>query len=332
MNILNGFESGAIEQAVAVLTAGGVVAFPTETVYGLGADAFNPYAVTKIFEIKRRPRFDPLIVHIYSKDWMFDIAEHVPVLATHLADRFWPGPLTIILRKKSIIPGIVTAGLSTVGIRMPSHPVALELIKTLGRPVAAPSANPFGYISPTRAKHVIKSFKDKVRIVLDGGDSQFGIESTIVSIAADDDKVIVHRHGAIPVEEIQAMGITIEEKKGNDTCEAPGELPYHYAPVKPLIIIDTFEESLLESSSFLGFIEKKEKPTVRYIKYLSHDGDLREAAANFFSHLIDLDREDISVIYAEKIPDKGLGKAMMDRLKKAAQKCVLQGVEKYDGS
>jgi L-threonylcarbamoyladenylate synthase len=320
MKILNGFETESIEQAVAVLTAGGVVAFPTETVYGLGADAFNPHAVAKIFEIKRRPTFDPLIIHVAHKDSIHDIAEHVPALASRMIDRFWPGPLTIILRKKDNIPDIVTAGLSTVGIRMPSHPVALELIKALGSPIAAPSANPFGYISPTKVKHVVKSFKDKVPIVLDGGDSQFGIESTIVSIR--DDRVIVHRHGAIPVEEIRAMGVAVEEKKKNDLCEAPGELPYHYAPMKPLRVINAIEEVVLKNSSFLGFTERKEKPVSKHIRYLSRDGDLREAAANFFSHLIDLDREDIDIIYAERVPELGLGKAMMDRLKKAAKKCV----------
>lgn len=320
MKILNGFDGEAIEQAVAVLLQGAVVAFPTETVYGLGADTFNPYAVAKIFEIKNRPRFDPLIVHICRKDSLFDIAEHVPSLAIHLTERFWPGPLTIILKKQNSIPDIVTAGLSTVGIRMPSHPVALELIKTLGRPIAAPSANPFGYISPTKATHVVRSFKNNVPIVLDGGNSQFGIESTIVSIG--DNTVVVHRHGAIPVEEIRSMGITVTEKKGNDMCEAPGELPYHYAPRKPLMIVNGIDEVIAENSSFLGFIEKTKRPMSRYVRYLSHDGDLREAAANFFSHLIDLDKGDIDIIYAEKIPEKGLGKAMMDRLKKAARKCA----------
>ncbi len=320
MKILNGFEAEAIERAVAVLSKGGVVAFPTETVYGLGADTFNPHAVAKIFEIKRRPRFDPLIVHICNKDSMFDIAEDIPLVANRIVERFWPGPLTIILKKQDKIPAIVTAGLPTVGIRMPSHPVAHELIKTLGRPIAAPSANPFGYISPTKVTHVVKSFKDNVPIVLDGGDSQFGIESTIISI--DDDKVIVHRHGAIPIEEIRTMGICIEEKKSNDLCEAPGELPYHYAPIKPLVIVSNIEEVLVQNSSFLGFIEKKKGPASRHIRYLSQDGDLREAAANFFSHLIDLDKEDVDIIYAERIPENGLGKAMMDRLKKAARKHV----------
>jgi L-threonylcarbamoyladenylate synthase len=320
MKILNGFEAEAIEQAAATLRSGDVVAFPTETVYGLGADAFNPYAVARIFEIKRRPRFDPLIVHIAYADSVFDIAEHVPFLATRLMNRFWPGPLTIILRKKNCVPDIVTAGLSTVGIRMPSHPVAQELIRALGSPIAAPSANPFGYISPTRVKHIIKSFKDRVPLVLDGGNSKFGIESTIVSIS--DGRITIHRHGAIPVEEIRNMGEPIEDKVASDICEAPGELPYHYAPMKPLKIVDNMAEISIKNSSFLGFTEKAMKPVSRHTRYLSQNGDMREAASNFFSHLIDLDRDDIDVIYAERIPEQGLGKAMMERLKKAAKKCV----------
>jgi len=320
MKILNGFDTDAIEQAVSVLTAGGVVAFPTETVYGLGAEVFNPYAVAKIFEIKRRPTFDPLIVHVSTMDSVADIVEDIPPLASQMMKHFWPGPLTIILKKKNSIPDIVTAGLSTVGIRMPSHPVALAMIKALGRPVAAPSANPFGYISPTKVKHVVKAFKDRVPICLDGGDSRHGIESTIVSI--HDDRAIVHRHGAIPVEEIRTMGIVVVDKKESDRCEAPGELPYHYAPMKPLRLVDTVEDAVLQDSSFLGLSEHEKRPVSRHVRYLSRNGDLREAAANFFSHLIDLDRDDVDIIYAERIPERGLGKAMMDRLKKAARKCV----------
>lgn len=320
MKILDGFEAPAIEQAVDVLNTGGVAVFPTETVYGLGADALNSYAVAKIFEIKRRPRFDPLIVHVCSTDMAHDIADHVPALAARLMDRFWPGPLTIILRKKECIPDIVTAGLSTVGIRMPSHPVAHELIKAFGRPIAAPSANPFGYMSATRVKHVIQSFKDTVPIVLDGGNSQFGIESTIVSI--HDGRITIHRHGAITAEEIRILGEPVMDKVKSDTCEAPGELPYHYAPVKPLKIVDSMSEINTSKSSFLGFIENQMHPISKHTRFLSRDGDLREAASNFFSHLIDLDRDDIDVIYAERIPEHGLGKAIMDRLKKASKKCV----------
>jgi L-threonylcarbamoyladenylate synthase len=320
MEILNAFDVAAIEQAASVLASGGVVAFPTETVYGLGADAFNARAVARIFEIKRRPRFDPLIVHVAKKEWVFDVAEHVPPQAVKMIDRFWPGPLTIILKKQSCVPDIVTAGLSTVGVRMPSHPAALALIEALGRPIAAPSANPFGYISPTKARHVAKMFRDEPGIILDGGDSRFGIESTIVSI--DDGAIVLHRHGAVPVEEINSIGETAREKTAGNVCEAPGELPYHYAPMKPLKIIEDLDEITVSASSYLGFRETDKRPPSRYVKYLSCDGDMKEAASNFFSHLIELDRQDIDVIYAERIPERGLGKAMMERLTKAARKCT----------
>ncbi|OPY73096.1 MAG: Threonylcarbamoyl-AMP synthase [Syntrophorhabdus sp. PtaU1.Bin050] len=320
MEIFNAFDVAAIEQAASVLRSGGVVAFPTETVYGLGADAFNARAVARIFEIKKRPRFDPLIVHVARKEWVFDIAEHVAPQAVKMIDRFWPGPLTIILKKQACMPDIVTAGLPTVGVRMPSHPAALALIEALGHPIAAPSANPFGYISPTRARHVAKMFRHEPGIILDGGNSRFGIESTIVSVR--DGTIVLHRHGAIPVEDLCSIGETVREKTADNVCEAPGELPYHYAPMKPLKIIDNIDEITVRASSYLGFRETEKRPPSRYVKYLSHDGDMREAATNFFSHLIELDRQDVDVIYAERIPEQGLGKAMMERLAKAAKKCT----------
>lgn len=318
MQILDGFKRSSIDEAVAVLEAGDVVVFPTETVYGLGADAYNPYAVAKIFEVKKRPRFDPLIVHIGEKAWVHDIVEFVPPEASSLLDRFWPGPLTIILRKREIIPDIVTAGLTTVAVRMPSHPVSLELIRTFGRPVAAPSANPFGYMSPTKAEHVTKMFNDRHGLILDGGDSVYGIESTIVSVR--EGRVYLHRHGAVSLEEISQVVGTIRENERSDAVEAPGELPYHYAPHKPLIIIDAIGEATNPRSSLLCFREPHEPVASKYVKVLSLGGDLREAAANFFSFLIELDREDVDIIYAERLPETGIGKAMMDRLRKASRK------------
>lgn len=330
MKILNGFEPDSIRQAASLLGEGGVVAFPTETVYGLGADAYNPYAVARIFEIKRRPSFDPLIVHIDSMELLYRVAAVIPSLALRIIERFWPGPLTIILKKRETIPDIVTAGLSTVGVRMPSHPVARSLIQALGGPIAAPSANPFGYVSSTKVEHVVRAFQGKVPMVLDGGDSEFGLESTIVSFRGD--TAIIHRHGAIPVEDIRDMGTTVDEKERDNRCEAPGQLPYHYAPTKPLKIIDSVGEVSVPNSSFLGFKKGREKPRAKHVKYLSKDGDLRESAANFFSYLIDLDREDIDLIYAERIPERGLGRAMMERLRKAAQKRIPYGIEKSDSS
>ncbi len=318
MELLNGFEDSSIEKAIKALQEGDVVAFPTETVYGLGADALNPYAVAKIFEVKKRPRFDPLIVHIGDTEQIFAIASHVPPEAKKLIDRFWPGPLTLILEKKDVVPGIVTAGLSTVGIRMPAHPVASALIRRFGKPVAAPSANPFGYMSPTNARHVAKLFGEKLPLILDGGNSTYGIESTIVSFR--DGKTYLHRHGAISLEELSGAAGPICEKEENGVCEAPGQLPYHYAPLKPLKIIDSIDEIESADSSFLAFKVLEKPPKSKYVKVLSPKGDMREAAANFFSHLIESDREDVDIIYVEKVPERGLGKAMMERLKKASKK------------
>ena len=318
MQLLNGHEPSAIIKAIQLLRSGDIVAFPTETVYGLGADAFNPYAVAKIFEAKKRPRFDPLIVHIGEKDWLFDLAEHVPPEAEKLIDAFWPGPLTIILKKKGVVPGIVTAGLQTLGIRMPSHPVALNLLREFKKPIAAPSANPFGYMSPTKASHVVKMLGDRLPLVLDGGNSVFGIESTIISIRADG--IYIHRHGAISVEDLYKIGVPVHEKGEGGICESPGELPYHYAPAKPLKIIHSIDEIDREQSSFLAFQTPPVKPKSKFIKVLSEKGDIREAAANFFSFLIELDQESVEIIYAEKVPEVGLGKAIMDRLKKASKK------------
>jgi L-threonylcarbamoyladenylate synthase len=318
MEFLNGFEHSSIEKAVEILKRGDVVAFPTETVYGLGADALNPYAVAKIFETKKRPRFDPLIVHIGAREWISAIADYVPPEAERLIDRFWPGPLTLILKKKNAIPGIVTAGLPTVAVRMPSHPVALQLIRSFDNPIAAPSANPFGYISPTSAQHVAKMLGENIPLILDGGSSNYGIESTIVSF--NESKTYLHRHGAISFEELAATAGPVYEKEKNNACEAPGQLPYHYAPIKPLEIINTISEIHDMRSSFLAFKTPSEKPISKYVKVLSSTGDMREAAANFFSYLIELDRDDVDIIYAENIPEAGLGKAMMERLKKASKK------------
>jgi L-threonylcarbamoyladenylate synthase len=318
MKILNGHKASSIKRAVEALKRGEVVAFPTETVYGLGADALNPKAVATIFEIKKRPKFDPLIVHIGEPDWVFSYVEEVPPKAVELLKKFWPGPLTLILKKSALIPDIVTAGLSTVGIRMPAHPVALRLIKDFGRPIAAPSANPFGYMSPTKAAHVSRMFKGVPFIILDGGDSRFGIESTIISFP--ENEVRLHRHGAVSAEDLSSVVGAVTEKVGGGPCESPGELPYHYAPHKPLRIIRSFREIETPHSSFLSFRAHSEQPISIHTRTLSETGDIREAAARFFSCLIELDRDDVEIIYAEVIPEIGLGKAMMERLRKASKK------------
>jgi len=320
MEIANGFENTSIDRAIKLLEKGDVVAFPTETVYGLGADALNPYAAAKIFEAKGRPHFDPLIIHLGRKEWLQDYVKMIPSDASKLIDAFWPGPLTLILQKKPLIPDIVTAGLPTVAIRMPSHPVALMLIQAFRKPIAAPSANPFGYMSPTKVQHVARMLKGRIPMVLDGGNSVFGIESTIVSF--QDEGIYIHRHGAISEEELSQYVKITDGIKTNSTYRSPGELPYHYAPMKPLKIIRTLDEVKTANSSFLAFREPVIKPISRHLKVLSKTGDLREAAANFFSDLIELDRDDIEIIYAEKVPESGIGKAIMERLRKASRKGV----------
>ncbi len=316
--ILDGFKPGSIKRAVAALNAGDVVAFPTETVYGLGADAQNSIGVAKIFEMKKRPHFDPLIVHISRKEWLPSLAREVPPEAQRLIDRFWPGPLTIIFEKRQAVPDLVTAGLRTVAVRMPSHPVALDLINSLGKPVAAPSANPFGYMSATKAAHVARMFENKLSLVLDGGPSSFGLESTIVAIEGH--QVFVRRYGAVSLEDLRDLAGEVHEKGKHGAIDSPGQLPYHYAPNKPLTIINALDEVKTRASSLLLFRNPSKTPVSRYVRVLSSDGDLREAAANFFSHLIELDREDIDIIYAEQVPEVGLGQAMMERLRKAARK------------
>lgn len=318
MKILDGSLPSSLKEAAALLKKGDLVVFPTETVYGLGADAFNPIAIARIFELKKRPRFDPLIVHISDIEWVDKLAQHVPATARSLMERFWPGPLTVILEKQHAVPDIVTAGLRTVGIRMPSHPVALGLIRELSHPIAAPSANPFGYMSPTKASHVARMFGEGVPLILDGGPSRHGIESTIVSVR--DGNLYVHRHGAIPFEEIEKAAGSVREREGTGVCEAPGELPYHYAPHARLKLVGSTGEIAEENSGYLAFREPAVAPRTKHLRVLSPTGDLREAAANFFSHLIELDEQDVKVIYAERIPEEGLGKAMMERLRKAARK------------
>jgi L-threonylcarbamoyladenylate synthase len=284
----DGFDAGAVGRAITLLMKGDVVAFPTETVYGLGADACNARAVARIFELKKRPHFDPLIVHIARKEWVGRLALTVPDKAALLMDRFWPGPLTIILEKTEIVPDIVTAGLATVGIRMPGHPVALDLIGRLERPIAAPSANPFGYMSTTTARDVARLFDERLRLILDGGPASFGIESTIVSVR--EGVVRVLRHGSVSMEELQGVVGEVREKETGGSCEAPGELPYHYAPHTPLRIIRAPSDIAEENAALLAFREPPAGALPRHVRVLSEQGDMREAAARFFSSLIALDR------------------------------------------
>jgi len=304
-----------IQQAAEALKQGSVVAFPTETVYGLGANAFDTLAVASIFAIKERPYFDPLIVHVNSLSMVSMVAATIPPVAMQCMEKFWPGPLTIVLPKKDDIPDIVTAGLATVAIRMPLHPVALRLIELADVPVAAPSANPFGYLSPTTAQHVAMQLGTKVAMILDGGKCAVGVESTIIKI--ENDEVSVLRYGGIPVEEIEkATGLAATSH--TTKIEAPGQLPYHYAPQTKIVLVSDIMSVPDDATCGLLLFKKRHIPhTHIHIMCLSDDGDMRQAAGNLFSCLHTLDALKLKVIYAEQVEEVGLGRAIMDRLKKA---------------
>jgi len=305
-----------LERAAALLRSGGVVAFPTETVYGLGADAFDPVAVARIFEIKRRPRFDPLIVHVADEAMLAEVARDISPLARRLIATFWPGPLTLVLRKQARVPDIVTAGLPTVAVRMPAHPIARELVRLAGRPIAAPSANPFGYLSPTRAEHVERMLGDAVDAIIDGGATDRGVESTIVML---EPSPTLLRHGAIPAEEIETLtGPLARELSAESAPLAPGVLPHHYAPRTPIRIVDLAGVAPSERvrAGALAFTA----PAGGYAleRVLSPGGDLRVAAAQLFRYLHELDEAGLERIDAQPLPNTGLGAAIMDRLHRAS--------------
>lgn len=290
-----------LRRAVAILRRGGLVSFPTETVYGLGADALNPKAVCRIFEAKKRPRFDPLIVHVASPEQAAMLWDRVDPSAWLLIKKFWPGPLTIVLPKSFMVPDIVTAGLATVAVRMPAHPVALDLIRGLGRPIAAPSANLFGRTSPTTAADVREDLGNKVELILDGGTCLVGVESTVVAI--EKGRAFLLRPGGVSLEELRkVMPVFTEISKLRRA--APGFLKSHYAPQTPMALMDG-------ARSFL----KKEKKL--RVGLLGHPKDLRKAASNLFQAIRKLDKMKLDLIVAEKVPARGIGLAIMDRLKKA---------------
>lgn len=308
----------ALERARQVLQRGECVAIPTETVYGLAANAFDPKAVSRIFEIKNRPAFDPLIVHVGRIEDLNQVASRMPPLAEKLADRFWPGPLTLVLPKQNRIPDLVTAGLDTVGVRMPAHPLTLELLRNIDFPLAAPSANPFGYVSPTSAQHVRDQLGDKIEYILDGGPCVVGIESTIVSFSGDKAKVL--RLGGISLEDIESVTGPIEvATQSTSNPAAPGMLVSHYSPGKPVYVGDLdqlIREHQSEKFCVLAFRDTRNHPGFA----LSASGDLSEAAQRLFAMLRKLDAADCDIVLAEKLPSQGLGRAINDRLSRAAGK------------
>ncbi len=310
-------------EVVALLRAGESVGLPTETVYGLAADALNPIAVAKIFEAKERPRFDPLIVHLPDRDWLEEIA-YVPAqdrqLILELASQFWPGPFTIVLPKREIVPDIVTAGLGTVAVRISAHPVFSEIIQAFGAPLAAPSANRFGRVSPTTAQHVVDELNGRIHLIVDAGATTHGIESTIVTV--HDGKIDILRRGPITAEQLSEFG-TIDIVKSRDKVSAPGQLTTHYAPKTRLRLIEdanSFSPDKNQRVGLLAWNPVKSEKTFAVVRCLSERQDLREAATNLFRYLRELDARDLDLIIAEQVPDRGLGAAIMDRLRRAAHR------------
>ena len=310
-----------ISKAAELIQEGELVSFATETVYGLGANALNPDACEKIFKAKERPHYDPLIVHIHSTEQLTEIADEIPQLALKAATYFWPGPLTMVLKKKKCIPDSITANLDTVAVRMPKHKLALALLKKANVPIAAPSANPFGYLSPTTALHVDEQLGNRVKMVLDGGECECGVESTIIDFTKPTPELL--RHGGIPKEEIEEicgmvmLGTAVLEKP-----LAPGQLASHYSPETKLVILSKDErpdESLRYGILTHSGLNKGLKDC-EHVERISPAGDLKEAAHNLFSALHRLDKMKLDIIYAYEFPEDGLGAAIMDRLRKAAFK------------
>lgn len=305
-----------ITVAKELLDAGEIVAIPTETVYGLAGNALNEDAVLKIFKAKQRPKFNPLIIHLplwkYAEKYVFPI----PNAAHELAMHFSPGPITFLLPKKTIIPDLVTAGSNKVAVRIPAHPLTMQLLKLLDYPVAAPSANPFGYVSPTTAGHVYKNLHGKINYILDGGACNIGVESTIVDF--ENDTVIIRRNGGITKEMIMDVaGKNVVVATGaTDHPVAPGQLKSHYATETPLYVGDTNAlKKQFEGKHIIqiGYGDSNSSPAFN----LSPAGDLDEAAKNLFAFLRDADNEHADVIIAPLLPDEGMGRAINDRLFRA---------------
>ncbi len=319
--ILDGNNPHAIQTAAALLRDGKVVAFPTETVYGLGADALNERAVAQVFSIKNRPHFDPLIVHVPEKE---AVAQYVTVIdsrAAVLMERFWPGPLTLVLKKRPLVPDLVTAGLDTVALRVPAHPVALALLRAAGTPIAAPSANPFGYVSPTTAIHVQEMLGEALEIILDGGPCTIGVESTVCALT--NDKVVILRPGGVTVEEIEAVvGPVMTIPSSQADARSPGTLPRHYSPHVPLVLLAPGEAipslSNKERVGLLTLAPRSGTEGYAVREVLSKTGDLLEAATHLFAVLRRLDQAGLARVIVESVPEIGIGRAIMDRLRRAA--------------
>jgi L-threonylcarbamoyladenylate synthase len=310
----------AISRAVELLHQGQVIGLPTETVYGLAGDGLNPDALARIFEVKQRPLFDPLILHFADAAGAFALAEQIPTSARELAQRFWPGPLTLVLLKKNLVPDLATSGLPNVALRVPAHPVAQALLRAFGGPLAAPSANRFGRISPTDAQAVQAELGEAVPLILDGGPCTVGLESTVLFLS--ENQPVLLRAGGIPLEDIESVvGPVKHATPTSDRPLAPGQLKHHYAPRKPLRLVHDLSE--VPPQAKIGRLVFGPLPALDshpgVTIHLSLASDLREAAANFFRALRALDEDPlVKNIYALKLPESGLGLAINERLERAA--------------
>ena len=320
-HILDGTDPRTILRAAERLGAGEIVAFPTETVYGLGANALNERAVARVFAAKKRPAFDPLIVHIGDKETAAQYVTALDQRARQLMDTFWPGPLTLVLPKRLIVPDLVTAGLGTVALRMPSHPVALALLQAVDFPVAAPSANPFGYVSPTTAAHVRDSLGDEVDLIIDGGPCTVGVESTVCALT--EQQAVLLRPGGVTLEQIEAVigPVRVGEPTRTDR-RSPGTLPSHYAPRVPVVLLKPGEAlpqpEAGERLGLLSLAPRSDAGGYTRTEALSADGNLLDAAAHLFAALRRLDAAGLDRVVVEAVPETGLGRAIMDRLRRAA--------------
>lgn len=305
-----------LERAAAHLRAGELVAIPTETVYGLAANALDAAACLRIFEAKERPAFDPLIVHVHARERALELCEPPPAEALALMDAFWPGPLTLVLRKRAEVPDVVTSGLDTVALRQPAHALTAHLLARLPFPLAAPSANLFGRTSPTTAEHVAEQLGERVAYILDGGPCSVGVESTIVGW--EQERAVLFRPGGTPLESIERIVGRVDPAQQRVLPAAPGMLAAHYAPRTPLELGD-IEAALERRAGQRVAVLAFERPRRAHAcRVLSTRGDLAEAARNLFSSLRELDAAGAELIVAECVPEVGLGRAINDRLRRAA--------------
>lgn len=312
-----------VERAARLLREGGLVAFATETVYGLGANALDARAVARIFDVKGRPHFDPLIVHLADASWLGRLASRIPDQARELTHRCWPGPLTLVLPKTETVPDLVTSGLPTVAVRVPDHPLARDLLRNAGVPVAAPSANLFGRLSPTSAAHVAEQLGDRIDYILDGGPCRVGLESTVLSLV--EQTPVLLRPGGLPLEVIEAIVGPVAHPDPSQHPSAgaqpsPGMLPRHYAPRTPVQIGRAADFQPAGRRVGLLTLTLGDVAGFTAVEALSSTGALTEAAANFFAAMRRLDAQSLDLILAEPFPEHGLGRALNDRLQRAAER------------